>query len=39
VRAYADWHEAGPTRPPAEIPGPPYTEVWRARAAVDQRKS
>jgi hypothetical protein len=31
VRSYAEWRESDPPRPPAEIPGPPYAEVWRAR--------
>jgi crotonobetainyl-CoA:carnitine CoA-transferase CaiB-like acyl-CoA transferase len=42
VRSYAEWRESGPPRPPAEIPGPPYAEVWRARAVASpggQRKS
>jgi crotonobetainyl-CoA:carnitine CoA-transferase CaiB-like acyl-CoA transferase len=42
VRSYAEWRESGPPRPPAEIPGPSYAEVWRARTVASpggQRKS
>ncbi|MCW2946670.1 MAG: L-carnitine dehydratase/bile acid-inducible protein [Actinoallomurus sp.] len=42
VRSYAEWRESDPPRPPAEIPGPPYAEVWRDRTASSpggQRKS